>query len=66
MSVEDAVTAVVKAAQKVDRTRRKQEEAQRIMFKTHGEKTKAENELREAIEKLAQANRGGKKKGSKR
>jgi hypothetical protein len=66
MSVENAVAAVVKAAQKVDRARRKTEEAQRIMFDTHGEKTKAENELREAIEKLAQASRGVKKKGSKK
>lgn len=66
MSVEDAAAAVVKAAQKVDRARRKNEEAQRIMFKTHGEKTKAENELREAVEKLAQASRGGKKKDGKK
>jgi hypothetical protein len=66
MSVEDAVATVVKAAQKVDRARRKNEEAQRIMFDTHGEKTKAENELREAIERLAQASRGSKKNASKK
>jgi len=66
MSVEDAAAAVVKAAQKVDRARRKHEEAQRTMFDTHGDKTKAENELQEAVEKLAQASRGGKKKGSKK
>lgn len=53
-----AAAAVVEAARKLDEARRRHDDAQKVMTDTFREQSVAENELREALENLKQADTG--------